>query len=51
MGRVGAAQASVRPQHPDGSVDRAFDRQTGLIRGGTRLTAPIDDLLMFFALS
>ena len=38
-----AAKAGVRPQHPDWSVGRVFDRQIGLIRGGTRPTAPVHD--------
>ena len=37
------AKAGVRPRHPDRSVGWVFDRQIGLIMGGTRPTAPAHD--------
>ncbi len=43
IGQVCAAKAGVRPQRPDWSVGRVFDRQIRLIRGGTRPTAPVHD--------
>ena len=43
LDRMYAEKAGVRPQHPNLSVGWVFDRQIGLIRGGTRLTAPVHD--------
>jgi hypothetical protein len=36
-------RAGLRPQHPDWSMSWVFNRQIGLIRGGTRPTAPVHD--------
>ncbi len=40
---LASLRAGLRPQHPDWSVGRVFDRQIGLIRGGTRPAAPVHD--------
>lgn len=42
-GHLCAARAGVPPQHPDCSVGWVFDREIGLIRGGTDSTPPIHD--------